>query len=139
MARMKQASVQTRAAAFSLLLSLHKYARWVSSLRSSRPSSAAAAGKELQQMSELKKVFPGLGRKLRTPLALHLELIGCMAAGTEKRQGRTVRSPEFLELASRQAEAVARLTAFCDGLTQAGAEATDPEAYEESAWMPCQP
>jgi hypothetical protein len=87
-------------------------------------------------MAELKPVFPGLGRKLRPLVGLHLELIGCLSAGTEKKRSRVLQSDEFLALVTRQGESVARLTAFCEGLTSAEAEVTHAEAYEESDWSP---
>ena len=100
-----------RAVAFALLLSLHKYARWLSSLRSSRPLSAASAGKELQAMAQFRSYFPGLSKKIKAVLLLHLELIGCVAAATAGKPGRSLQTPEFLALVTRQGEAVARLTA----------------------------
>ena len=102
-----------RATAFTLLLSLHKYDQWVSSLRSARPGSASVAGKELQRMAALKSEIPGLSRKVNTVLDLHLELIGQLGSA---KQG-PLHSAEFLALATRQGEAVAKLSASCEGMT----------------------
>jgi hypothetical protein len=103
---------ENRAAAFSLLLSLHKYSRWVSSLQSSRPTSAAAAGKELQRVNETIAYFPELGRQVSNVLALHLELIECL-----RETHGTSDARDILPIATRQGEAVAKLSASCERLT----------------------
>jgi len=118
--------------AFMLLFSLHRYARWVSSLKSTRPLSARAAGKEVQRLVELKTQFPELTRKIGAVLALHLELVSCLTPGKGQKQGLALQWPKFLNLATRQGEAVARLTACCEGMTLAAVPARRPSERTET-------
>lgn len=130
---MMSASGYDIATAFMLLFSLQKYGRWVSSLKSTRPLSATAASKELQRLAELKSQFPALSGKITTVLALHLELMGCLAPGRGHYKGLALQWPRFLNLATRQGEAVARLSACCEKLTLAGAKVGRREIHSGRA------
>ena len=103
-----------RAEVFVLLLALHRYSGWLSSLRSSRLLSARSAGRELQRIADLKNHFPTVEKRIDALLGLHLELIGWLASD---KQGLSP-SADFLLLVTRQGETVAELSAVCQGLTR---------------------
>ena len=98
--------------AIALLLSLHKYSRWVRSLRCSRPLSRATASKELQRMVDLQRHLSGAAEKVKAIVDIHLDLIRC--------SGNGIKGPlqtELSDLVARQVRAVAQLSAYCEALT----------------------
>ena len=99
-----------RVATYSLLLSLHRYAKWVSSLRSAKPASLSAAERDIRLIVALRdEHFHGISSQVDELKQEHYELQKALAA----------RSPSCLARSTGQAEVVNRLTSTVERFLQA--------------------
>ena len=115
----KKNGAPARAAAYSLLLSLHRYSKWVSSLRTTGASTLPGVGREVRLMLALRDEHPSIiGRQIDELAGRHCFLAEAVE-GKASIWPVVSREIEFLSRGASQGEAVNRIISTVESYLKA--------------------
>jgi len=104
-----------QAEAYSLLLALHRYAKWLSSLRSAKPSSVSAADREIRLILILRdEHFPTLSRQVGELAYGHRQVKEALAGRGTFGNSQAPADGDHLGRGARQAEVVNRVVSMVE-------------------------